>query len=305
MLQTSLSSCHVLLPLSLLYITHCSSTVYSIFSRLPLHMALTDGLPFLYTTVYFVCVVLFVSPIDLYTGNMDPGRPMIFVAAGDNQVAMWDIETGACRYAFRALPPHVSDSEVYRCPKLDSVDIYVDRCAPTGLGQSSNARLRPRVDTGEGRRALGGSDSSSHRQPRSTMRAMACPLGVRAGRDSGLVHMGLITAGDDRQIRFWDLKSPRDSYTVTGLEPGESLPKYDSERASHLNPLPVDEFFYCQPAAAPGRSMGHGSSPAAERRGPIPPSPNHNDSILALGLLWNPRSMVVSASRDGAVKVWC
>ena len=181
MLQTSLSSCHVLLPLSLLYITHCSSTVYSIFSRLPLHMALTDGLPFLYTTVYFVCVVLFVSPIDLYTGNMDPGRPMIFVAAGDNQVAMWDIETGACRYAFRALPPHVSDSEVYRCPKLDSVDIYVDRCAPTGLGQSSNARLRPRVDTGEGRRALGGSDSSSHRQPRSTMRAMACPLGVRAG----------------------------------------------------------------------------------------------------------------------------
>lgn len=39
----------------------------------------------------------------------------------------------------------------------------------------------------------------------------------------------MISAGNDRKIRFWDLKDPEASYVVNGLEPEEASPKISYE----------------------------------------------------------------------------
>lgn len=203
---------------------------------------------------------------------------------------MYDIETGASRHAFRALPQHVSDADAFRCPQLEAVEIYSDPVT---------RRLRPRVDaswheaSGQGPQADAGIGEPARRQI--AMRGIACPLGVRES-GHGLRHVGLITAGDDRQIRFWDLGTPGDSYTVSGLEAGYSQPKYGAAGGG--------EVFYCQ-STEPAGSFGSGS-PAVERRGPVPPSSNHDTAILALELLpLSQRPLLLSGSRDGAVRVWC
>ena len=48
--------------------------------------------------------------------------------------------------------------------------------------------------------------------------------------------------------------------------------------------------------------------PNAQRRGPVPPSTNHSDSVMDLQILNinpnRPMPLLLSAGRDGVVKVW-
>ncbi|KAF0737644.1 hypothetical protein Ae201684_006311 [Aphanomyces euteiches] len=145
-----------------------------------------------------------------------------------------------------------------------------------------------------------------------TIRAMICPS-----------EFSLLTAGEDRRIRFWDLRHPKKSVTVCGGD-SEASSFYDSQVARdgwwRLNPEDSNEkvskaelvwskmepptIHLCQDASSFGETGDGYVNPASERRGPIAASPAHHDCILDLKMVEVNGPMIVSSARDGVVKVW-
>ena len=129
---------------------------------------------------------------------------------------------------------------------------------------------------------------------------------------SGSAHHApfLVTAGNDRCIRYWDLVHPgtigggQGSYVVSGLETGQPRPTFYEPRteAGSLS-LPDCDMYLCQDPNI-GDAVITGT-PEAERRGPVPPSSNNDDSVLDMQVLNNSnRPLLLSAGRNGVVKVW-
>jgi phosphoinositide-3-kinase regulatory subunit 4 len=225
---------------------------------------------------------------------------LVYVAAGDSEVAVFDLSIGACRGVFRTLHTHVQLSEADSTPTLHHIqvpsrskDVLANLLGPSGLSQALNEVM----------------SSSSKNEP--TVRAIVCPM-----------EYSLLTAGDDRRIRFWDIKNPKKSLTVCG---GETSSIYDSQYApsgwwklkgdekvskaelvwSKMDPPTI---YLCQDASSyfgEGAGVLEGySNPSSERRGPISPSSSHNDCILDMKLVDVNGPMIVSSARDGVVKVW-
>jgi phosphoinositide-3-kinase regulatory subunit 4 len=109
----------------------------------------------------------------------------------------------------------------------------------------------------------------------------------------------LLTGGDDRRIRYWDLLSALNSYTVCGNPSEQTKPRY----ASHVSDnITVHQEISTIPSLLEDPSAHHLLNPA--KAGPASPSVNHHESILDLKLLELPHRMLISAGRDGVVKVW-
>ncbi|KAJ9451187.1 putative serine/threonine-protein kinase VPS15 [Diplonema papillatum] len=102
------------------------------------------------------------------------------------------------------------------------------------------------------------------------------------------------TGGTDRKIRYWDSESVTKSYVVSGTDPGQPPYKYSSSTANET--MEVRE-----------EKMGEGASQV--HRGLRPPPQQHKDCVTALSLLrpvpgFCHVPIMVSASRDGCVKLW-
>jgi phosphoinositide-3-kinase regulatory subunit 4 len=104
----------------------------------------------------------------------------------------------------------------------------------------------------------------------------------------------LITGGDDRHIRVWDLHRPNASYTMSGVEAGEPEPSYGKVGATH----------FCRSGPSAPLSPSGATVPQRERRGPVPPPLCHNDAVTDLAITNLPCRLLLSSSRDGIVKVW-
>lgn len=259
--------------------------------------------------------------------------PLVFVAAGDGEVAVFDLSIGACRAVFRTLHVQASEAEAGRCPTLLHIPIPHRSRSVLGslLGIYGIATAFDDIST------------TLHSEEPS-VRAILCPsLHFRGMTDA------LITGGEDKQIRYWDIRNGKSSYTVCGS--GEAKSFYDNQVApndwwrmssSHQqqmngsdaiaapssvqSPAPITKpelawkklsppgITVCQDSSYYG-SQGSASSAAAtgggvesavtmERRGLIPPSPAHTDCILDLTLVDLNGPMLVSSSRDGNIKVW-
>ncbi|KAG7390614.1 phosphoinositide-3-kinase, regulatory subunit 4 [Phytophthora boehmeriae] len=267
--------------------------------------------------------------------------PLVFVAAGDSEVAVFDLSIGACRAVFRTLEVQASEAEACKCPTLLHVPIPHRSRSVLGsfLGIYGIATALDEIST-----------SPLSEEP--SVRAMLCPsLHLRGIGDA------LITGGEDRQLRYWDIRNGKQSYTVCGN--GEAKSFYDNQAAPNdwwrMNPsssasatapqrfgempaAPVattaavtkpemawsklspplitvcqDSSFYSTPGgvagAAASGSGGVESAISMERRGLVPPSPAHTDCILDLTLVelggnLNPCPMLVSCGRDALIKVW-
>ncbi|TYZ60520.1 hypothetical protein PybrP1_009298 [[Pythium] brassicae (nom. inval.)] len=265
--------------------------------------------------------------------------PLVFVAAGDGEVAVFDLSIGACRAIFRTMHVQASGVEAGRCPTLLHVPIpQRSRCVlGSFLGIYGIAT------------AFDDIAATAHSEE-PCVRALLCPsLHFRGMSDA------LITGGEDKQIRYWDIQNGKASYTVSGS--GESKSFYDNqpapsdwwrmssshqqqqqqpangdEAAAHAGgggrapaaPVTKPEMAWskltppvitiCQDSSYFG-SRGSVSTVSAagggvesavtmERRGLVPPSPAHTDCILDLALVDLNGPMLVSSGRDGLIKVW-
>ncbi|RLN36850.1 hypothetical protein BBO99_00005399 [Phytophthora kernoviae] len=267
--------------------------------------------------------------------------PLVFVAAGDGEVAVFDLSIGACRAVFRTLEAQASEAEACKCPTLLHVPIPHRSRSVLGsfLGIYGIATALDEIST-----------SPLSEEP--SVRAILCPsLHIRGIGDA------LITGGEDRQLRYWDIRNGKQSYTVCGN--GEAKSFYDNQAAPNdwwrMNPsssssvaapqrfgempaAPIattaavtkpemawsklspplitvcqDSSCYSTPGgvagAAASGSGGVESAISMERRGLVPPSPAHTDCILDLTLVelggnLNPSPMLVSCGRDALIKVW-
>ncbi|XP_041040975.1 phosphoinositide 3-kinase regulatory subunit 4 [Carcharodon carcharias] len=106
----------------------------------------------------------------------------------------------------------------------------------------------------------------------------------------------LLTAGSDMRIRFWDLAYPERSYIVAGgANDALHCPSVSYYRKIIEGTEVVQEIHNKQKA---------GSSEDVPRRGPESLPVGHHDIITDLAAFQTTQGFIVTASRDGIVKVW-
>nr|XP_060637809.1 phosphoinositide 3-kinase regulatory subunit 4 [Anolis sagrei ordinatus] len=102
----------------------------------------------------------------------------------------------------------------------------------------------------------------------------------------------LLTAGSDMKIRFWDLAYPERSYIVAGSSGSPSVSYY---RKIIEGTEVVQEIQNKQKV---------GPSDETPRRGPESLPVGHHDIITDIATFQTTQGFIVTASRDGIVKVW-
>ncbi|GCC24842.1 phosphoinositide 3-kinase regulatory subunit 4 isoform X1 [Chiloscyllium punctatum] len=106
----------------------------------------------------------------------------------------------------------------------------------------------------------------------------------------------LLTAGSDMRIRFWDLAYPERSYIVAGgANDALHCPSVSYYRKIIEGTEVVQEIHNKQKV---------GSSEDVPRRGPESLPVGHHDIITDLAAFQTTQGFIVTASRDGIVKVW-
>lgn len=206
----------------------------------------------------------------------------LIVAAGNNEAAVWGLpEGGDCLKCFRSIPLSASRNPLAPLPSLREVNIPGHPLAPivsTYESQRQHHQLNMH----------GGSQ-----QQQKSIRAVI-------GRISQSGSAFLITAGTDRQIRFWDFFTPQKCFTVSGLEQAQPKPTYD---------IPVDatqsKMFLCYDTEVPSSSaILTAHIPTRDSRGPMPPTNSFKDAITDLKNLDLPMRLMISSSKDGSIKLW-
>ncbi|KAL5213166.1 hypothetical protein ABZP36_024013 [Zizania latifolia] len=193
------------------------------------------------------------------------GRPVVFVAAGCNEVTLWDAENGSRHQIFRT----ASTENEAVVPKAPSIH-------PNTKDETRPVNYKYRIE------------ELSDPPPRLPGIRSLLPL---PGGD-------LLTGGTDLKIRYWDQARPEQSFCICGpsakgVGNGES---YDIRSSSCVQ---VVQEICRQPVTA--SRLTHKTQlamAAADSAG------CHRDAILALASVNLSSQRLVSGSRDGAVKVW-
>ncbi|WVZ65017.1 hypothetical protein U9M48_014450 [Paspalum notatum var. saurae] len=227
-----------------------------------------------------------VSPIEKLCLLIPPpssissaGRPLVFVAAGCNEVSLWNAENGSCHQVFRT-----ASTENEAVPKAPSRPLnkpiikYVRRAG----------NYKYRIDE---------LNDPPVRRPG------ICALLPLPGGD-------LLTGGTDLKIRYWDQARPEQSFCIAGplskevrSAKGDILEKavgndecYDIRSSFGVQ---VVQEMYKQTITASGLTAKTKIAAAvADSAG------CHHDAVLALASFNLSSHRLISASRDGAVKVW-
>eukprot|EP01117_Protostelium_nocturnum_P004007 TRINITY_DN1527_c0_g1_i7.p1 TRINITY_DN1527_c0_g1~~TRINITY_DN1527_c0_g1_i7.p1 ORF type:complete len:281 (-),score=108.03 TRINITY_DN1527_c0_g1_i7:168-1010(-) len=193
--------------------------------------------------------------------NSPISRSSIFATNGTTpDVTVWDVESGTCHQIFRTVTEGQNQRPVIKgVPPPSSLDYGVEELQNPSRSTSI---------TSNGIKAILSHDPSF-----------------------------LITGGDDKKIKFWNLNNASSSFSV-GMTP---------------NPLAFSSSFYdgLQVYQEQEESNGiAGGNPtlsggtASKIRGPASPSIHHRESVLDLKILEHPHRMLVSSGRDGIIKVW-
>ncbi|XP_050216834.1 serine/threonine-protein kinase VPS15 isoform X1 [Mercurialis annua] len=217
-----------------------------------------------------------VCPIEkmcLFVNNPDSAakKPHIYVAAGCNEVSLWNAEDGRCEQVFKPRN-YDNDAEVSNMPWALAEPSDKANCRPD---TRRNVNPKYRVD------------ELNDPPPRHPGIRSMLPL---PGGD-------LLTGGTDLKIRRWDYSSPSRSYCICGpnLNGVGNDDLYKERKISGVKI--VQEAKGCIPsnkltakaviAAAATDSAGC-----------------HRDSILSLASVKLNQRLLISSSRDGAIKVW-
>eukprot|EP01114_Cavostelium_apophysatum_P012831 TRINITY_DN2969_c0_g1_i1.p1 TRINITY_DN2969_c0_g1~~TRINITY_DN2969_c0_g1_i1.p1 ORF type:complete len:516 (-),score=120.65 TRINITY_DN2969_c0_g1_i1:12-1559(-) len=213
--------------------------------------------------------------------NSGKNNSWIFCTSGNaNDLTVWDVETSSCKQYFRVL---TTDDNV-PLPSLK-----VTETSDT-LESAIEELQRPQffsLATAENYQHSGSSVPSSPHVTSTGIKAMINPV------DSPY----LITAGDDKRIRFWNLQNSVQSFNVCGLTNDQPKPRYSSHVADNVTVF-QEHPNLSESAAAQGLPN------ISKLRGPSSATVNHHESILDVKLMEYPHRMLLSAGRDGVVKVW-
>lgn len=118
----------------------------------------------------------------------------------------------------------------------------------------------------------------------------------------------VLTAGSDRVIRYWDLNDPLESRHVSG---DDISPNWTRCNGSLQNNTVVYEELVGTPLDGKEGDLPSEEDIAMQQRyqlankgrGVVPPPTTHEDCILDLKAIEFPHKMLVSAGRDGVIKV--
>ncbi|KAG9157708.1 hypothetical protein Leryth_021228 [Lithospermum erythrorhizon] len=197
-------------------------------------------------------------------------RPLVYVAAGFNEVSLWNAENGSCH-------------QVLRVAKIDSDSQFVD--TPWALARQSHK--------GNSKADLKRNINSKYRVDELNDLPPRLP-GIRAllplpGGD-------LLTGGTDLKIRRWDHCSPDRSYCVGGPTiKGVANDDFYETRSSFGVQI-VQE--------SKRRPVAKLTAKAILTAAAVDSAGCHRDSILSLATVKLNQRLLISSSRDGAVKVW-
>jgi len=255
-------------------------------------------------------------------------QPIVTVAAGANTVFVVDISTGRIRHTFYST--HMEADQ----QKFPTVEYLRDIPVATTLQRSLRGTMLPlsyirqmSVDTDQihERTSAANAHVARVRTFLTPSRSISSPSG----------HIGcpapfIITAGDDRAIRFWNLnRSIEKSVTFSGhghRDRESSMYNSQDTVSCCFEALdnPSNRLFSSSPHRQQGAKKRSSSVSSGDFdldnvgvaegsdltlddsgrfRGPSVASGLHEDSILALNML-EPQRLLLSSSRDGAVKVW-
>ncbi|KAK4479122.1 hypothetical protein RD792_014633 [Penstemon davidsonii] len=197
-------------------------------------------------------------------------RPLVYVAAGSNEVSLWNAENGSCHQVLRAAN-NECDAE--------------DHESPWALGRQPGKSTKPDL-----RRNINSKyriDELSEPPPRlSGIRALL-PL---PGGD-------LLTGGSDLKIRRWDHCSPDRSYCVCGPSI-KGVVKDDLYETKSSFGVQIVQEAKRRPVATRLTGKAILAAAATDSAG------CHHDSILSLASVKLNQRLLISSSRDGAIKVW-
>jgi len=191
--------------------------------------------------------------------------PLFFAATGGNEVQLWDIESAVTRQVLRAMPE--GDPQPQSTPAI----MYNPHSQDFGT-------------------------DDLQRQMTSCQPSMRAILTGPSESTTGMPSY-VITAGTDRQIRYWDLSNVSRSFVIAGPA---SSPVFSTQTVGPTT-------FFLEQASPLGSSSSTDQImrfPTQESRGKLRTPVHHKDTILDLEMLELPTRLLVSGSRDGKNKVW-
>ncbi|XP_055958474.1 phosphoinositide 3-kinase regulatory subunit 4-like [Patella vulgata] len=104
----------------------------------------------------------------------------------------------------------------------------------------------------------------------------------------------LLTAGTDMTIRYWDLATPSKSFIMS-----HPATEYTNTAVSYQSQL-IDGTDVVQEVY----NRKQTSSEDIPHRGPEAPSTAHHNMISDIGICQSSQCLVITASRDGVIKLW-
>lgn len=109
----------------------------------------------------------------------------------------------------------------------------------------------------------------------------------------------LLAAGTDQRLRFWDLDDPTKSYMAIA-KPNDTITACHVTYERRL----IDGMCVFLEQVDERQTPGAGTKDEVPRAGPEPPPAGHRDSITDIALCKTSQCFLLTASRDGVIKVW-
>ncbi|PON62468.1 Regulatory associated protein of TOR [Parasponia andersonii] len=213
---------------------------------------------------------LFVPPLNASTSAAV--RPLVYVAAGCNEVSLWNAEDGICHQVLK-VANYDSDAEMS--------DVLWALGKPLSRG-NSKSDVRRNVNSKYRVNEL--------HEPPPRLPGIRSLLPLPGG--------DLLTGGTDLKIRRWDHCSPDRSYSVCGPNGNEVVNDEFYKTSSNFGAQIVQEKKKRPPP------MGKNTAKTVLAAAATDPAGSHRDSILSLASVKLNQRLLISSSRDGAIKVW-
>ncbi|CAH9103061.1 unnamed protein product [Cuscuta epithymum] len=213
---------------------------------------------------------LFVPPSS--TSLSAAARPLVYVAAGCNEVSLWNAENGSCHQVLRV----ASNENEAENPDL-----------PWALAKLSSKATTSKQDKRRNQNSKYRVEELNEFPPRLPGIRALLPL---PGGD-------LLTGGTDLKIRRWDHCSPERTYCVCGPSVKRVANDDFYEVKSSFGVQVVQEAKR-RPLAPRLTAKAILSAAATDSAG------CHRDSILSLASVKLNQRLLISSCRDGAIKVW-
>ncbi|XP_020241564.1 phosphoinositide 3-kinase regulatory subunit 4 isoform X2 [Asparagus officinalis] len=211
---------------------------------------------------------LFIPPANAISAM---ARPLVYVAAGCNEVSLWNAESGSCHQVFRVASGE-NDAEISTIPL--ALARPSSKTNPNkDMKQSTNSRYR----------------INELNEPTPRLPGIRSLLPLPGG--------DLLTGGTDLKIRYWDHTCPDRCYSVCGPSmKGVGNDEYYDIRSS--SGVQVVQELSKRPMAAKLNQKALLAVASKDTAG------CHRDSILSLASVKLNQRLLISSSRDGSIKVW-